>query len=475
MIRRFSWLLAFLLLGGGPASADDAMLSPPEVRYFSSKGSWKQEFADQWALQRIGFDSSPQSAWRLVRRDAQPVIVAVIDTGLDWDHRNFSWDSLWRNPAETQGNGIDDDKDGFVDDVIGWNFIQNNNRPWDHDGHGTLVAGIIAAAWSDKDGMAGVNPLARLMILKGIDDFGRARASKIAEAIIFASDHGARVINLSIGGNKITEVERAAVEHAFSKGAVIVAAAGNEGVDVSNYGIAASDKVLVVGATDFNDQHAPFSNWGKNISVAAPGVDVMSLRARRTDTMVSVPGGKYIAGSHFVGPDRRYYRASGTSFAAPLVTGLASLMIAKDPSLTNVQVMQIIKSTARDVGIPGVDQYTGYGIVDAGAALAAPKDYFLLAGISRLAPVQKGNATVVRVFGTADANAFKSARIEIGQGDNPQAWKPVGTIAKPVSSDGPLGDIAASALAGAKVWNVRLIVQHGNGAQREVRYKLNVG
>ena len=103
--------------------------------------------------------------------------------------------------------------------------------------------------------------------------------------------------------------------------------------------------------------------------MAAPGLDILSLRARRTDTMLGIEGVKYEAGAAYVGEDKRYYRASGTSFSAPMVSGLASLMIANDPGLTNRQVMAIIKSTARDVGAPGVDQYTGYGIVDAAAAL----------------------------------------------------------------------------------------------------------
>src|ERR1700682_3394720 len=107
-----------------------------------------------------------------------------------------------------------------------------------------------------------------------------------------------------------------------------------------------------------------------------------------------------------------------------MVSGLASLMIANDPSLTNRQVMNIIKSTARDVGPPGVDQFTGYGIIDARAALKAPKDYFLLAGVSRIEVVQKGGAQAVRVHGTADANAMKSARLEIGAGEAPTSWKP---------------------------------------------------
>ncbi len=103
-----------------------------------------------------------------------------------------------------------------------------------------------------------------------------------------------------------------------------------------------------------------------------------------------------------------------------MVSGLASLMIANDPSLTNRQVMAIIKSTARDVGAPGVDQYTGYGIVDAAAALKAPKDFLLAAGIERIEVVQAGGKQSVRVFGTADANALKGARIEVGQGDAPE-------------------------------------------------------
>jgi subtilisin family serine protease len=123
-----------------------------------------------------------------------------------------------------------------------------------------------------------------------------------------------------------------------------------------------------------------------------------------------------------VGADKRYYRASGTSFSAPMVSGLASLMIANNPDLTNRQVMNILKSTAKDAGTPGVDQYSGYGIIDAKAALRAPKDYLLFAGISRVEVVKAGGAQAVRVRGTADANQFKSAQLEVGGGENPKTW-----------------------------------------------------
>ena len=130
------------------ATAQSA-LAPPDNHYFVSKGSWGQAYPDQWALQRIGFDASPQSAWRLVKQNAQPVIVAIIDTGLDWNHRGIDSDKLWRNPKEIPDNGIDDDKNGYVDDVIGWDFLKGDAKPWDHDGHGTLIAGIIAGDWNE--------------------------------------------------------------------------------------------------------------------------------------------------------------------------------------------------------------------------------------------------------------------------------------------------------------------------------------
>src|SRR5262249_3725323 len=159
--------------------------------------------------------------------------------------------------------------------------------------------------------------------------------------------------------------------------------------------------------------------------------------------------------------------------SAPLVSGLASLMIANDPSLTNRQVMNIIKSTARDVGTPGVDQYTGYGIIDARAALKAPKDYFLFAGINRVEVVHKGGNQGVR--GTADANAFKSARLEIGQGDAPTSWTAVGAAQKSAGPDAVLGDIPATAFKGATKWEIRVIVTHADGSVREARYKLSLG
>jgi hypothetical protein len=149
-------------------------------------------------------------------------------------------------------------------------------------------------------------------------------------------------------------------------------------------------------------------------------------------------------------------------------------MIANNPSLTNVQVMNIIKSTARDVGLPGVDQYTGYGIIDARAALKAASDFKLLAGIEKLSVVQVGGKPAVRVTGIADADKLKAVRLEVGRGETPKDWKAAGIGKLGAQSGSEIGDIPAAAFAGGKVWQVRLIVEHQNGARREARYRLSL-
>ena len=200
-------LAVLVLLGGllGVCSAawpQDAMLTPPDNHYFVSQGSWGQKYPDQWALQRIGFDTSPQSAWRLVKRNAQPVVVALIDTGLDWNHKNIDWDSIWKNPKEIPDNGIDDDKNGYVDDVMGWDFLDHDNKPWDYDGHGTFIAGIIAGSWKDKSGIAGINPFARLMILKAVNNFGHTRASYLAPRPSLTRPTTARASSISASATR---------------------------------------------------------------------------------------------------------------------------------------------------------------------------------------------------------------------------------------------------------------------------------
>ncbi len=441
---------------------------------YKGKGAWKQKYDNQWAIKRVGLTADSKSAWNKLGKNPKPVIVAVIDTGLDWNHLDIDWKNLWRNPKEVPNNGKDDDRNGYVDDVIGWDFYGRHNKPWDHDGHGTIVAGIIAATQNNKIGMAGINPHAKIMVLKALNSFGHSRASYLAKSITYAVDNGARIINMSVGGKEITNIEKAAVKYAISKGVLIIVASGNEGVDVKNYGIAGLDGVLSVSATDLKDKRASFSNWGAQIDIAAPGIDVLSLRARRTDTMRDIPGVEYKNGANYVGKDKRYYRASGTSFSAPIVAGVASLVMSKHPELTGEEVAQILMQTADDVDTPGVDQYSGHGIVNANKALEAEAGMFLSANISGVQVVQGKKGPIVQVMGTAEADQFKKATIHIGAGENPGDWKKVAKVKKVVKG-GLLGEIDANELRSSKVWIIRLTVEHKNGKEQEFRFKLSLG
>ncbi|MFC1579902.1 S8 family serine peptidase [Thermodesulfobacteriota bacterium] len=447
----------------------------PDDPYFKTTGSWGQAYDDQWAIKRVGYTKRPKSAWRVASDKVNPVVVAVIDTGLDWNHQDISWENIWKNKDEIPGNKIDDDKNGYIDDVIGWNFWDKKNSPWDRDGHGTFVTGIIAATQNNGIGIAGINPYAKIMVLKALNDFGHTRASFVAEAVLYATNNGARVINMSLGGKNLTRTEQMAIDYAYSKGVVIVAASGNEAVDVNTFGPAGANHVITVGSSNINDKHEAYSNWGFGVDLVAPGMDVLSLRARRTDTMLHITGVDYKPGTGYVGKDKRYYRAGGTSFSAPIVAGTASLILSRFPELTNGDVGRMLLHSARDIGPPGVDFQSGYGLLNAVAALKADPKFYLVTKITGVKAIRKGNEVLLGVLGTVDADQLDEAWIEIGSGKNPKAWKRVSkTITKSVK-EGQLDAIPARHFRGAKQWIIRLIGKHKNGTLQEARFNLQLG
>ncbi|MFQ5894019.1 MAG: S8 family serine peptidase, partial [Nitrospinota bacterium] len=360
---------------------------------------------------------------------------------------------------------------GYIDDAIGWNFVNNSNNPFDLTGHGTHVAGLIAARWNNGLGIAGINRGARIMVLKAFNDAGKGWGSNVARAVVYAVDNGAKIINISATHDGHTKFMERALAYAMEKGVLVVVAAGNKGLDTKGVEAANQPGTLAVAATLPNDRRAGFSNWGQEVDVAAPGVDVLSLRARGTDLnrFVAEDPKKVRPREAVVGKDKAYYRTAGTSFSAPLVSGLASLIWAKHPKLTSAQVARMIRQSARDIETPGWDQFTGYGLVDARGALEADPDWFLEAKIHALRPAQVAGQPVVEVVATVDGSRLAGYEIQLGEGKAPSAWR---TVAKKPGRKvvrGLVASLKPADFGGPGAWAVRIIARDRSGQTRESR------
>ena len=258
----------------------------PSDPFFKSKGSWGEEYHDQWALRRAGFvTGSGQGVWP---DKLEPCTVAVIGSGVDWTHQELAG-QMWINDVEDPYNGLDDDKNGYVDDVFGWNFRDGTNNVLDLGGHDTHVAGVIAARWNNR-GMAGANPAARIMALKVANYLGQADSVSISRAIYYAVEHGARVINISYNGKTPSAIEERAIQFATRQGALVVVSSGNQGADATPTALAGSPNVLTVAGSDTKNQRAGFSSFGRSVDIAAPAMDVLGLRAKGTDFLLYTGG-----------------------------------------------------------------------------------------------------------------------------------------------------------------------------------------
>ncbi|MDP2735965.1 MAG: S8 family serine peptidase, partial [bacterium] len=311
----------------------------------------------------------------------------------------------------------------------------------------------------------------KIMPLRALNFMGRGSASHIVQALVYAADNGARIANISIEQLE-EEKSRAlqwAVDYANSKGVLVVVAAGNQGQDTATISPSGLNHVITVAATDTQDKRLGFSNWGKFIKIAAPGEEIISLRARRTDLLVMAGSKEYKAGRAFLGPDAKYYHATGTSFAAPFVTGVASLILAKNPRLTPAQVEHMLLMSADDVEAPGWDQLTGYGRLNARKALEADPDHYLYAELHHVAPARESGRTVLQVSGTAKGSHLRSYRIEVGEGENPTNWKEAGQLTGGQVDDSVLGTLTRSDFGAGGKWTIRLIAEDRKGIKRESR------
>ncbi len=320
-------------------------------------------FSTLWGLHNTGqtggvadADIDAAEAWNTTT-GSRSVVVGVVDTGIDYRHTDLAA-NMWRNPGEVAGDGIDNDGNGFVDDVYGWDFANNDADPFDDEGHGTHVAGTIGAVGNNGVGVAGVNWQVSLMALKFLGADGSGTTSAAVAALNYATmmrqtrDVNVVATNNSWGGGGASTALTNAIVNGGNAGILTVAAAGNEStnndVTPSYPANVPSPSVISVAATDSSNRLASFSNYGATtVDVAAPGVSIRSTT-----------------------PNNTYSSYSGTSMATPHVAGMVALMKAANPQATATQIRSAILSTSVPISALAGKVATG-GLVNVAAAIAA--------------------------------------------------------------------------------------------------------
>ena len=328
------------------------------------------DYDKQWQFKNDGtFNSSATTGADIKMEDgwdittgSSSIVVAILDSGMKLDHPEII-NRLWKNTSDNDGDGVDTDNNGYVDDSLGWDFAYDDNMASDGHGHGTNVGSIVGMEGDNGTGLAGVDWNCQLMIGQILDNNNNGWYSWWAEAIYYAVDNGADVINMSVGGSSSSTTLEAAIDYAYANNVPVIVCMMNEN-DSVNYYPAAYANSIAVGATGVDDNRvSPFfwssvsgSNYGNHIDLVAPGSPIHGL--------------SYSSNTNF----NSYW--GGTSQATPIVTGVVALIKSLDPSLGVEAIRDILKNTADDqVGNPnediaGWDQYYGAGRLNAGAALS---------------------------------------------------------------------------------------------------------
>ena len=359
-------------------------------------------YKEQWNLPLI---EMPR-AWAIEKGNPD-VIVAIVDSGIDYTHQDLAA-KIWRNSGEIPDNDVDDDQNGYIDDIQGWDFtdtpnvaakgdsVVGDNDPIDESGHGTHVAGIAAAEVDNGLGVAGVAWNCTLMPLRAGASNGAGtnlQDDDSSAAIVYAADNGARIINMSWGSSRNSFVIRDAIDYAYARGTLLVAAAGNERTQDIIYP-AGYRKVIAVAATDQNKQRFYQSNFGASIDIGAPGNVILSTQ---------------------IGD--RYRRLTGTSMATPHVSGVAALILSKRPNLTHEEARQIILTTA-DSTLES-PELVGAGNLNAAKALMTSGS--MQAQI--LAPeTGGGGSSKIELIGTAGGFKFNTWQLMYGESTTPTMW-----------------------------------------------------
>ncbi len=360
-----------LQITDGPAYPDNPEIPTAGLQQATGKDTMLDK---QWGIAQVKGIAAQQNS-----PQGKDIIVAVTDTGVDYTHPDLI-NQMWRNEKEIPGNGIDDDNNGYIDDIVGWDFANNDNKPYDlsmsmidilmsggNPGHGTHVSGVIGATGNNGMGIVGIAPKVKIMALRFITEKGQGTSEAAIKAIDYAVNNGAKIINASWGGEKGDESDdeiQKAIERAKAKGVLFIAAAGNGRVDQAA-GKAVGfnndtdpkpvlpatfnlENMITVAAIDVNEKIGEFSNYGpKSVHLGAPGVNILS----------TVPGNRYQDTIIELGSMKVTW--DGTSMATPHVVGAAALLWSTDPNMTATTVKE--KLLSMTVKIPSMTNKTVTG------------------------------------------------------------------------------------------------------------------
>ncbi len=394
-------------------------------------------YNEQWALKYL----SLEKAWQ--KATGNGIIVGVVDTGIEWEHKDLK-KQLWINSAEDINgngkfdawssskqidgvsgdlNGIDDDRNGSIDDVIGYDFVNQQITnlgdhkdydpiPVDEYGHGTLVSGVIAAEHNNHIGIAGIAYNAKILTMRAFDITGQGTSDNIASAIIYGVLNGVKVFNLSFGEKENSSLMQDAINFAIESGCVVVASSGNEGSDAPHYP-SDYEGVISVGYSKKDGRRNGFSNYGSRLDLLAPGTFILT--------------------TSFTG---KYRLASGSSLSAPFVSSTAALLLETKPTLSPIDVQGIIDNSADDGGRDGWDIFFGAGILNINRAL----DFTGRTNLTITQPqneqtVFKSETSVISFTGSIIVPLINEYILYLGEGYNPEKWTKIAGSTNQIKND----------------------------------------
>ena len=340
-------------------SVDSTFLEPNDPLFMYQ---WSLENTGQFGIEDVDIDAS--DAWEITTGDVD-ITIAIIDSGIDFSHPDLI-DNIWINIDEIGGNGLDDDSNGYIDDVNGYDFTNtdNDNIPYDRNGHGTLLAGRVAPVTNNHIGVAGITWNCKIMSLQVIDNSGKASVKDIIEAMHYAIDNGAKIICMTFEGTTFDQELQEAINYASKKGVFVCSAAGNSGTSSKRYPAAYENVTSVAAINQFNSRMeytyeevgiSIASNYGSWVDVAAPGQEIYS-------TMPTY----HVPLNDAYKLDEEYTVATGCCVTAPLVAGVAALILSKDPTLSPNELSFIIRASTKPIEST---YYLGTGCINAYNAL----------------------------------------------------------------------------------------------------------